>query len=357
MIKNDLNNPPGLKSTVPSLFDGRMFPSQVYCEAFGSPHEPRPHWQQLLSAIENHGREKLKKDHERARHMRHEDGATINPFDDPKQAATSWDLDVIPLPISAAEWNEIETGLIQRANLLEKLLTDVYGSQNLLKSGQLPAEFIYANPNFLQSCHNIKPPGNRFLTFYTVDLYRAEDGCFRVFRDYASNPAGLGYALENRIVMSRVFSELYHKTQILRLAPFFQSFQRAISARASLGKQDPGIVLLSPGPDSSIYFEHALLSRYLGYPLVESQDLTVRNGKVFLKKLVGLEPVEAIFRHISDLDSDPFALRRDTAYGVAGLLQVCREKNIELVNPIGSGFIDTPALPLFLPAFCRELLL
>ena len=194
------------------------------------------------------------------------------------------------------------------------------------------------------------------MTCYAADLYRGEDGRFRVLRDYGANPAGLGYALENRIVMSRVFAELYHKAQIQRLAPFFQAFHRGLIHRAALRQEDPGIVLLSPGPDSRIYFEHALLSRYLGYPLVEGQDLTVRNGKVFLKKLAGLEPVAAIFRHIEDPASDPFALRRNTASGVAGLIQVCREGHIDIVNPIGSGLVDTPVLPLFLPALCRRLM-
>ncbi len=302
------------------------------------------------------GPEALTKHHARARHMRHEDGATINPFDDSAQRSTSWDIDLIPLQISAAEWSTIESGLIQRATLLEKILADTYGPQQLLTSGMLPPELIFANPNFLHSCHNIQPRGNRFLTFYTADLYRTEDGRFRVLRDYAANPAGLGYALENRIVMSRIFSDLYHKKQILRLAPFFQAFHRALIQIASPGKDDPGIVLLSPGPESPLYFEHAMLSRYLGYTLVEAQDLTVRNGKVFLKKLAGLEPIQAIFRHISDQNSDPFAFRRETTNGVAGLLQVCREKNIYLVNPIGSGFVETPALPVFLPSLCNHLL-
>ena len=177
-----------------------------------------------------------------------------------------------------------------------------------------------------------------------------------MLRDYGANPAGLGYALENRIVISRVFPELYHQTQIRRLAPFFQTFHHSLIQRAALRREDPGIVLLSPGPDSRIYFEHALLSRYLGYPLVEGQDLTVRNGKVFLKKLAGLEPVEAIFRHTADDSSDPFALRRETATGVAGLIQVSRERNIDIVNPIGSGFVDTPALSVFLPALCQQLM-
>jgi uncharacterized circularly permuted ATP-grasp superfamily protein/uncharacterized alpha-E superfamily protein len=354
MSKADFSGSPRVKGA--SIFDTVLFSKDAYCEAFSAAAQPRAHWQPILGALDGKGLDALAQHHLRADHMRHEDGATINPFDDTTERAGAWTLDMIPLPIAEGEWTEIETGLIQRACLLEKVLMDIYGPQDLLKNGSIPAELVFANPNFLHPCHGIKPSGNRFLTFYAADLYRGADGRFRVLRDYGSHPAGLGYALENRIVMSRVFSELYHKTQIRRLAPFFQTFHRALIQRASLRRDDPGIVLFSPGPDSPIYFEHALLSRYMGYPLVEGQDLTVRNGKVFLKKLAGLEPVEAIFRHIPDLSSDPFALRRATANGVAGLIQVCREQNIDIVNPIGSGFVDTPVLSAFLASLCRQLM-
>lgn len=339
-----------------SLFDTVSLPEDVYCEPFSAQGQPRNHWQSIIDAFDTRGIHSLGQSHEKARRMRHEDGATINPFADPKERSTSWALDMVPFPILADEWTGIEKGLMQRALLLEKILADTYGPQTLLANGAVPAELIFANPNFLHSCHGIQPSGNRFLSFYAADIYRGTDGQFRVLQDFGSNPAGLGYALENRIVMSRIFSDLYHKTQMRRLAPFFQTFHQALIQRASLRKEDPGIVLFSPGPDSHIYYEHALLSRYLGYPLVEGQDLTVRNGKVFLKKLAGLEPVEAIFRHIPDLSSDPFALRRETANGVAGLIQVCREQNIDIVNPIGSGFIDTPALQPLLPLLCQQLL-
>ncbi len=339
-----------------SLFDAIPCPANSYSEAFSAPACPRPHWQSLLATLEQRGRATLGADHERAKRMRHEDGATINPFDDLTEQTTSWALDMIPLPISAQEWAEIEVAVIQRACLLEKILADTYGPQSLLKSGKIASELIFANPNFLHPCHGIRPAGDRYLTMYAVDIYRGSDGQFKVLSDRGANPAGLGYALENRIVMSRLFSDLYHKTQIRRLAPFFQTFHNALIKRSSLRKDEPGIVLFTPGPDNPIYFEHALLSRYLGYPLVEGQDLTVRNGKVFLKKLAGLEPVEAIFRQVGDYESDPFALRRATSAGVAGLIQVCRERNIDIVNPLGSGFIETPALRVFLPGLCRELL-
>lgn len=340
----------------PSIFTSSTCPQGSYCELFESPGTSRLHWKNLVETLSSRGKATLEQDYERVKRMRHEDGATINPFDDLTEQTTSWALDMIPLPISTQEWTKVERGIGQRANLLEKVLADTYGPQNLLKEGKIASELIYANPNFLHACHGIEPSGGRHLTFYAADIYRGPDGQFRVFRDYGVNPAGIGYALENRLVMSRVFSGLYHKTQIRRLAPFFKTFHRSLIQRSSLRKEDPGIVLFSPGPDSQIYFEQALLSRYLGYPLVEGQDLTVRNGKVYLKKLAGLEPVEAIFRHVDDQQSDPFALRRRTTTGVAGLIQVCREQNIDIVNPIGSGFIETPALQPFLPQLSRELL-
>ncbi len=365
-VSRDENN--GSMSTVPftdpnksgsasaSLFDAAACAGSDYCEAFGASGEPRAHWQAIIAALNATDPDMLRQRQERVKRMRHEDGASFNPFDSPEGKGTAWALDMIPLPLTAQEWDGLEAGLLQRAHLLEQILADTYGPQDLLKNGQLPSELIFANPNFIHTCHGIRPLGNRFLTYYAADLYRGPDGRFRVLRDYSANPVGLGYALENRIVISRMFPELYHRTQIRRLAPFFQTFHNSLVERAALYREDPNIVLLSPGPDSAIYFEQALLSRYLGYPLVEGQDLTVRNGKVFLKKLAGLEPVDTIFRHIADKNSDPFALRRETTCGVAGLIQVAREQNIDITNPIGSGFIETPVLPVFLPELSRRLL-
>jgi len=342
-------------SRQPSVFEAIASIHSGYNEIFSAPASPRSHWLQLITAFDTAGRDQLKQRQQRAKRMRHEDGATFNPFADPSGRTSAWPLDLFPFPLTSEDWRRIETGIIQRAQLLELVLEDVYGQQNLLKTGKIPAELIYANPNFLRPCHGIIPAGGRFLSFYAADLYRDTDGNFKVFRDYGSQPVGLGYALENRIVSSRVFSDLYHATNIRRLAPFFHEMHRAILLRNALAHKDPGIVLLSPGPESPTYFEHAFLSRYLGYPLVEGQDLSVRNGKVFLKKLGGLEPVEAIFRQIPDNVSDPFALRRQSIDGVAGLVQAAREGSIDIINPLGSGFVDTPLLTGFLPGLCRLL--
>ena len=350
------DEPPLQQDERPSLFTAATAPPTAYDEAFSSPGTPRDHWRPLIAAVDAMGRGTLDQRQDRARRMRHEDGATYNPFDDAGGRAIPWALEIIPIPVTADRWAVLEAGLAQRAHLLEKILADVYGPQRLLAEVNIAPALVYANPNFLRTCHGIQPAGDRYLTYYAADLYRAPDGGFRVFRDYGANPAGLGYALENRIVVSRIFPDLYHQTQILRLAPFFQTLQRAISRRAASLREEPATVLLSPGPESRIYFEHALLSRYMGYPVVEGQDLTVRNGEVFLKKLAGLEPVDSIFRYIPDAGCDPFALRREAAGGVAGLIQAAREQNVDIVNPIGSGFVETPALAPFLPSLCREMI-
>lgn len=339
----------------PLLFQAFAGQAGGYNELFELSGTPRPHWQTLIDAFNSAGSERLQQRQQKAARMRHEDGATFNPFADQGGRISAWPLDLLPLAITSDEWREIETGVIQRARLLEAILEDVYGSQQLLAKGQIPAELIYANPAFLRPCHAIMPAGGRHLCLYAVDLFRGDNGRFTVLRDYGDNPAGLGYALENRIVISRIFSELYHTTQIRRLAPFFHRLHRSILERNALGQQDPGVVVLSPGPECQTYFEHAFLSRYLGYPLVEGQDLTVRNGQVYLKKLAGLEPVEAIFRQIADRACDPFALQRQSIDGVAGLVQAAREGTVDLINPLGSGFVDTPLLAALLPGLCQQL--
>lgn len=340
----------------PGLLAGLACPAGSYCESFAEQGQPRPHWHDILAMINGATQEVLGGLQERVRRMRHQDGATYNPFDAPDGRGIPYALEMVPLPLTAEEWRGLESGLSQRAALLERVLADVYGPQDLLKSGMLPPELVFANPQFLHACHGIVPSGGRFLTLYAADCYRGADGTFRVLRDYGGNPTGLGYSLENRIVISRLLPELYHRTQIRRLAPFFQLFHTGMESRSAARREDPGIALLSPGPESPIYFEQALLSRYLGYPLVEGQDLTVRNGKVFLKKLAGLEPVDAIFRHVDDGHIDPFALRRDTTLGVAGLIQAAREGNVDIANPIGAGFVDTPLLSVLLERLCEPLL-
>ena len=237
---------------------------------------------------------------------------------------------------------------------MERILADVYGPQNLLHQGGLPAELIYANPHFLRPCQGVVPVGGRYLTVYAVDLYRGIDGRFRVLRDWAGNPAGLGYALENP---HRYFSRLFRALSSNPNPPSGAFFPHPAH------QHGPARGRTRPGPGTRVAFSRSgqpdLLRTRPAFPLSwvspgggAGSDRAQRRG--VSQKLAGLEPVDTIFRHISDESSDPFALRLNNGNGVAGLIQACREKHVDVVNPIGSGFVDTPVLPVFLPGLCAS---
>jgi uncharacterized circularly permuted ATP-grasp superfamily protein len=194
------------------------------------------------------------------------------------------------------------------------------------------------------------------LHVYAADLGRTQDGQWWVLADRTQSPAGAGYALENRIILSSVLSDLFLTSQVHRLAAFFAALQRLLIAMAPRHRDDPRIVLLTPGPYNETYFEHAYLARYLGYTLVEGADLTVRDQVVFLKTLAGLQPVDVILRRLDDAFCDPLVLQPDSILGVAGLVQAVRAGNVAIANALGSGWLESAALLPLLPALCRRLL-
>ncbi len=189
-----------------------------------------------------------------------------------------------------------------------------------------------------------------------MDLCRTSAGEWRVIGNRTQPPAGPGFTLENRVIISNVLAGIFHRNSVMRVAPFFINLQEYLRGASFYNRDDPQIVLLSPGPASETYFEQAFLSRYLGYPLVESGDLTVRDDKVYVKTLGGLEPVDMIFRWIGDSDCDPLSLRGDPNLGVSGLIQAARTQNVAVVNPIGAGVLERPAFSTVLPGLCREIL-
>ena len=211
----------------------------------------------------------------------------------------------------------LAAGLAQRATLLDRLLADIYGPRRVIAEGLLPPEVVLGHPGLLRACAGIVPPGGRFLHFYAADLVRTPEGDLRVLADRTQAPAGAGYALENRIVLGRVLPEAFRECHAQRLAPFFRTLRDTLAALAPHGRENPRIVLLTAGPHNATYFEQAFLAQYLGYPLVEGGDLTVRDGRVFLKTLGGLHPVDVILRRLNDDYCDPLELRARVAAGRA----------------------------------------
>jgi uncharacterized circularly permuted ATP-grasp superfamily protein/uncharacterized alpha-E superfamily protein len=323
------------------------------CTAGG---EVRSHWRYLVSALQAMGPEALQQRQRDAVRMLRSDGATYNIYGTPDGLNRPWQLDPVPLLLSSSEWAGIEAGLAQRAELLNIILADIYGAGSLIRKGLIPADLVYADPGFHRPCvvpPSVSPPG---LSLYAADLVRSSDGHFRVLKDRTQAPSGMGYALENRTVMSRLTPSLFRDSHPHRLAPFFRRMRESLAALAPSGCDDPRVVIMTPGPRNETYFEHIYLSNYLDYPLIEGTDLTVREGRVWLKSVSGLEPVDVIIRRIDDHYCDPLELRPDSLLGVPGLVEATRRGRVALANPLGAGILESPGMMAFLPRLARHLL-
>ncbi|MFH1153119.1 MAG: circularly permuted type 2 ATP-grasp protein [Pseudomonadota bacterium] len=357
MDRNPLSGQkPGESSVNDPVFPDRISFDNICSQVFTGDGKPAPHWQGLITYLNSLGSRELERRWQKARQIMHEHGVAYNIFSDPEGMKRPWELDPIPFPITTGTWNFLEAGVRQRTRLLTAIFNDIYGPQDLIKGNHLPPELVFANPGFLRQCHGMYSRKSRQLHFHATDLCRFSEDRWRVVSDRTQASAGAGYALENRIILSRILPRMFHSGKVLRLAPFFKFFTHCLMELSGLEKREPFIVMLSPGPASPTYFEHVFLSRYLGFTLVESSDLTVRNDTVFLKTLGGLHPVDVIWRRIEDAFCDPLALGNASLMGVPGLTQAVRAGNVVVSNPLGSGFLETPGLIPFLPGLCRFLL-
>jgi uncharacterized circularly permuted ATP-grasp superfamily protein/uncharacterized alpha-E superfamily protein len=348
---------PTPQATVPwRLLEGYEPADGVYDEILSAPHSLRPHFEPFVRSVEAIGRHELASRWESAKRTLRDNGVTYNVYGDPQGTDRPWELDMMPLVMSAAEWSHLERALIQRTRLLNMVLGDIYGEQHLLRAGLLPPTLVLGNPTFLRPCHGIAVPHQIYLHLHAVDLARSPDGQWWALADRTQTPSGMGYALENRIVLSRSLPEAFRDCRVQRLASFFRSFRETLAGLAPRGRAHPNVVLLTPGPYNETYFEHAYLARYLGFTLVEGGDLTVRDCRVFIKTLEGLEPVDVVLRRLDDTFCDPLELRGDSALGVPGLVEAARTGNVTVANALGAGVIETAAILPFLPGLCRHLL-
>ena len=278
----------------------------IFDEMMDADGRVRPHWQPFLSMLAALGAEEISRRFAAADRYLHDSGVFYRVYEDPAGAERPWPLSHVPLLIEPAEWHALEAGLIQRAELLETVLADVYGPAQLVRDGRLPAALIAGNPEFLRPLVGVAPPGGAHLRFYAVDVGRGADGRWWVLGDRTQAPSGAGYALENRLALSRAMPDIYRATHVERLAPFFQAFQRELT---SLNRHDDTrVCLLTPGPMNETYFEHAYLARYLGFLLVEGEDLTVRDDGVFIRTVSGLQRAEVLLRRLDADFADPLEL-------------------------------------------------
>jgi len=330
-----------------------------YDELLQAPGRPRSHWDAFINALATREGAAVADTLSLTEREIRENGITYNVYADPQGADRLWEVDPLPLIVSAAEWQQIEAGIAQRADLLNRVLADIYGPQRLLRSGAIPPAIVFGHSGFLHPVQGIRPPGGIHLFHYAADLARSPDGHWWVVGDRTQAPSGAGYALENRLVISRVFPRLFGELHVERLASFFAALRDSLrrwAPKPEAGEGSPLVVLLTPGPYNETYFEHALLARYLGFTLVEGSDLTVRDGRVWMKTIEGLKRVHAILRRQDDDYCDPLELRTDSALGVPGLTDCARRGTVMLANALGSGVLESGALLGYLPALSEQLL-
>src|SRR5580704_6008305 len=326
----------------------------VFDEMMDGDGRVRAHWHPFLSMLAALGSEEINRRFAAADRYLRDSGVFYRVYEDAAGIERPWPLSHIPLIIEPGEWRQLEAGLIQRADLLEAVLADSYGPGTLTRDGRLPAALIAGNPEFLRPLVGVEPPGGAHLRFYAVDVGRGSDGRWWVLNDRAQAPSGAGYAIENRLALSRAIPDIYRTTRVERVAPFFQALQAELFA---LNKQDDArTCLLTPGPMNETYFEHSYFARYLGLLLVDGEDLIVRDDGVFIRTVSGLRRTEVLLRRVDADFSDPLELNAASRLGVAGLLQAVRDGRIVIVNSLGAGLVEARAMLAFLPALAPAVL-
>ena len=320
-------------------------------------HPPGLLWSDFIERLGPEGLTGLNQRMASLRRQVHDNGITYNVYAQTDQPQRPWALDLFPLMIGAEAWQQIERGVRQRMALLEHIMADAYGPQSLVARGLLPAALVQGHPGYLHPMHGVAPVGGHHLSLAAFDLARGPDGLWWLLSQRTQAPSGLGYLLENRLIVSRLFPEAFESLPVQRLAATYQALVEGLKARCPVAEGEaPHIALLTPGPYNETYFEHAYLARYLGLTLVQAEDLTVRGEKLYLKTLQGLQRVHGLLKRVDDTWLDPLELRADSALGVPGLLQAVRSAQVLVANTPGSGFLESNALLGFMPALAQDIL-
>jgi len=331
-----------------------------YHELLDETGQPRAHWQPFIQSLLALSPEQLRKRMESVQRQVQDNGVTYNVYADTHGLQRPWDLDVLPLMLPQDEWQHIAASVAQRATLLNQVLLDIYGEQQLLKTGQLPSALVYGHDGFLRDCVGMSHYDNVALHSFAVDIARAPNGQWWVLSDRTQAPTGAGYALENRTIVASAFPRLFRELNVERLSGFFASMRDSLThwgrrvAQTQLASvpnitplsdgESPLVVILTPGPYNETYHEQSFLAGYLGYPLVQGNDLTVRNGVVWLKTIEGLKPVHVILRRIDDDYCDPLEFNAASLLGVAGLAESARRGNVVVANALGANLLQSENL-------------
>ena len=320
-----------------------------YDEFLDGSGEVRPAWRELAGLIGERGPEGLARLGEVVRGLVDNDGITYETDQQP------WKLDGIPLLLSADDWDTLEAGVVQRSRLLDAVLADLYGERRVITGGVLPPQLLFGHPGYVRAARGVHNPGRHQLFLLGCDISRAADGRFLVNADRTQAPSGVGYALADRRVTARAIPDIYERVGPRPASPFAQALRLALIDAAPATAEDPVVVVLSPGIHSQTAFDQAYLATLLGFPLVESADLVVRDGKVWMRSLGTLKRVDVVLRRVDAEYADPLDLRPDSRLGVVGLVEAQRRGTVTVVNTLGSGVLESPGIQRFLPEMALHL--
>ncbi len=321
-------------------------------EMIGADGGVKPAWRDLMEHLGGLTTEGLAHRFARGDQYLSDAGVFYRQYDDTVSSEREWPLSHIPVVLGESEWAEIGAGLVQRADLLEYVIRDFYGANDLVRSGQIPAALLGQNPAWLRPMMGVQPKSEPFLNFLSFEIGRGPDGRWWVISDIVESPTTTGFAIENRVALSRVFPNFFSNAHVHRIAGFFQAIQQRLFDLR--GKGTGQIAMLSPGPMNQNYAEHAYLARYLGLLLVEGEDLIVTDGQAMVRTVSGPKPLSLLWNRVPSAMIDPLELEAGSLIGTPGLLDALRRRNLRMFNVEGAGILETRALMAFLPKIARK---
>ncbi|MBY6161690.1 circularly permuted type 2 ATP-grasp protein [Mameliella alba] len=314
----------------------------------------RPVWQPMIDHLAGRATEQVAQDFARGDLYLQDAGVYYRQYTGDESTMRGWPLSHIPVIIGESEWNGLAEGIAQRAELLERTMADLYGPADLVRRGILPPQLIARNAEWLRPLVGVKPRSDHFLHFLAFEIGRSPDGSWLVLGDRAQAPSGAGFALENRMATQRVFTDLYTEANVHRLAGFFRTFRNRLTQLR--GPEQGQVAILTPGQHTDTYFEHAYIARYLGFLLLESEDLVSVDGKLMVRTINGLEPVSVLWRRLDSRFADPLELDESSALGTPGMVGTLRSGAVTMLNCLGSGVLEARALMAFMPRIAEALL-
>ena len=321
------------------------------CQADGS---VRPIWRPLVAAFGHSPIGAFADRFSRAERYLKDAGIYHRDYGGVGAIPRAWPLSPFPVLMAEAEWSALAEGIAERAEALDHVLADIYGANDAVARGLLPAMAVAGNPAFLRPMAGLKPAGGHFLHFCAFDLGRDSNGQWQVLADRTEAPSAAGFALENRVATTRAFAGLHDRSTVHRLAPFFAAFRDSL--QSELTADDERVAVLTPGRSNRAYFEQAYIARYLGFTLLEGEDLVVIDGELMVRTITGPKPVAVLWRRLQSSRSDPLELDEGSLAGIPGLVEAVRAGGVTMVNALGSGILETGIVSAHLPRLIETML-